>query len=95
MIPGVSDLCNVFKVLVKLDVVEEEVDLGSAANYCMAFSPDEIRIKVSEGEGDDFDELCEEELKMMSFYNKGYDRWYDEKLTNIVSNMLLGDEDDT
>ena len=87
MIPGVSELIKLFGLLVGLDIVEDEIDIGNAANYSIAYSPDEVRIPIS-GEYVE-EEPTEEEAEIMFILDYGFEAW-EEKMESI----LLGDQDD-
>jgi len=80
-LPGFEDDRNMF------DSISWEL---YKANYCAAYANvgyynDELEEELLE--------LTEEELRIMEVYDKGYGNWYDQKLSNAVGDILLGEED--
>ena len=87
MIPGVTELSQVFNVLVGLDVVEDCIDLGNAANYAMAYAPDKIRMQES-GVYEE-EEMIDEEAEIIFICDHGVQAWFDK-----MDAILLGELDE-
>lgn len=87
MIPGVTELSCLFDVLVDLEVVDDGIDIGNAANYAIAYSGGELRIEES---GEFVEEVpTGEEADIIYICEHGVMAWM-----NRFDSILLGEEDE-
>lgn len=94
MIPGINEIVGLFDILRELDLVDHSLDGPRAANYVIWLNGHNLRMSESDGGEEFIDDLTEEELRVMSFYTEGYDRWYGEQLSKIVEDAVFGDNDE-
>jgi len=88
MVPGVGELSGLFIVLEHLEVVDDGIDIGNAANYAIAYSPDEVRINLS-GEYVE-EEATDEEADIMFMCEHVVEAWM-----NQMDDILLEEDNDS
>ena len=94
MIAGVSEVICMFDVLRELDLADHSVDIPRAANYSIWLGGHALRMSESSGDEEIVDDITEEELEIMSFYNEGYRQWFDNHLSKNIEDAIFGEEDD-
>jgi len=96
VITGRNEYGGLKRILIKMDIMDEyDVNPFYEANYCAVFGYKNVRWTSVEAD-EEFEELSPEELEVMAgVYGSEYDQWYDKKLSTVVGNILLGEEDES
>lgn len=90
MISETQSFINIFNLMYKFEL-SSSLTRGIGPLEAEYIAKHAVYYFVEKEDEEEFDDLTEEELRIMNMHDKGYSRWYGEK---YIDTILLGDDDE-